>query len=115
MKAVCASIKALHSFCETSSPYKRCEACTAFLPVEVDMRRHRGLFKVKMLLCTPEELEETNFWQGFEASCVWFHLPYLWGYSSSTLETSLARHLPCRRVCLRHQVRNKFSSGCVIN
>ena len=94
MKAVCASIKALHRFCETSSPYQQCEVCTAILSLEADMRRHRGLCKVNILLCTPEELYETCFWQGFEDTCVWFLLPYLWGFSSSPFETSLARHLP---------------------
>ena len=79
MKAVCASIKALHRFCETSSPYQQCEVCTAILPLEADMRRHRGLCKVKILLCTPEELYETCFWQEFEDTCVWFFLPYWWG------------------------------------
>ena len=95
MKAVCASIKALHRFCETSPPpYQRCEVCTAILPLEADMRRHRGLCKEKILGWPPELLYETDFLQGFEHSCVWFHLPYLWGFSASLLGTSLARHLP---------------------
>ena len=79
MKAVYNSIKALHRFCKPPSSYQQCVSCTALLPLEVDMRRHRGLCKEKKTWWTPEELEDTCCWQGFEDSCVWFNLAYLWG------------------------------------
>ena len=47
MKDVCNSIRLLHRFCEPPSPYQQCLSCTALLPLEADMRRHRGLCKEK--------------------------------------------------------------------
>ena len=71
MKDVCSSIKAIYRF--EWHRYQTCLSCGAIIPPEVDMRRHRGLCKLKKSWI-PDASEENNYYEGFEDSCVWMNL-----------------------------------------